>query len=84
MVRGQRHEGADVAVSLIAPRPDDPDQVVVLHGSWTERGLLAARHLPRYLPDWVVYDARIAVARGGLLFGERPTRAGGFFDASWR
>ena len=52
--------------------------------AWTERGLLAARHLPRYLPDWVVYDARITVERGGLLFGDRPTRAGGFFDASWR
>lgn len=83
-VRGVRHEGADVAVSLVAPRPDDPDRVVVLHGALSERGLLAARSLPRYLPDWVVYDARIAAERGGLLFGDRPTLAGGFFDASWR
>src|SRR5690606_9878406 len=58
-VRGTRHAGDDVAVSLIAPRPDDPDRVVVLHAAVSERGLLAARSLPRYLPDWVVYDARI-------------------------
>jgi hypothetical protein len=83
-IRGARYEGADVAVSLIAPRPDEPDQVVVLHGAVSERGVLAARHLPRYLPDWVVYDARVAAERGGLLFGDRPTLAGGFFDASWR
>ncbi len=83
-VRGKRHEGPDVAVSLIAPRPGDPERVVVLHGSLSERGTLAARHLPRYLPDWVLYDARIASERGGLLFGTRPTLDGGFFDGSWR
>jgi predicted esterase len=82
-VRGTRHEGKELAVSAVGPRPGAPDHYVVLHAGMTERATLAVRSLPRYLPDWVVYDARIATERGGLLFGKRPTIAGGFFDSSW-
>jgi hypothetical protein len=83
-VGGRRFEGAELAVSAIGPRPGAPEHYVVLHAGLGERATLAARDLPRYLPDWVVYDARVAVERGGLLFGKRPTIAGGFFDPSWK
>jgi predicted esterase len=93
VVRGERHEGDEVAVSLVFPGPeaffgDGADRrggrYVVLHAATGPRAALAARSLPRYLPDYVVYDAELAQRRGGLLMDGRPVRAAGFFDESWR
>jgi predicted esterase len=84
VVRGERYEGPGVGVSFIAPRPDDPGEYVVVHAGVDERGLLASRFLPRYLPDYVVYDARAAAQRGGLLMDQRPYLAGGSFGEDWK
>ena len=83
VVQGKRYEGESTGVSFIAPRPDDPDEYVVVHAGLGERAVLASRFLPRYLPDFVVYDDRITSERGGLLFGDRPVIAGGFFGDGW-
>lgn len=82
-VHGKKHQGKGVGVSFIAPRPDDANEYVVVHAGLDVDGTLAARSLPRFVPDWVVYDARVHVERGGLLFGERPWIDGGFFDEHW-
>lgn len=92
-LRGERHEGADLAVSLIFPGPETftkegasrrSERYVVVHAGTTPRAALAVRFLPRYLPDYVVYDAGLAIKRGGLLMDGRPVKAAGFFDESWR
>ncbi|MFO0611209.1 MAG: alpha/beta hydrolase-fold protein [Polyangiaceae bacterium] len=83
-IRKERYTGKGVGVSFIAPRPDDPDEYVVVHAGLDVDGTLAARSLPRFVPDFVVYDARLSVQRGGLLFDERPWLAGGFFDERWQ
>ncbi len=72
-----------VGVSFIAPRPDDADEYVVVHAGLDVDGTLAARSLPRFVPDFVVYDARVERQRGSLLFDERPFIDGGFFDEHW-
>lgn len=84
VVRGKRFEGEGVGVSFIAPRPGEAEEYVVVHAGLDEAGMLASRFLPRYLPDYVVYDARTSSERGGLLFGSRPFLAGGFFDEHWQ
>ncbi len=83
VVHDRRFEGDTVGVSFIAPRPDATNEYVVVHAGLGEAGTLASRYLPRYLPDFVVYDGRIAVERGGLLFGQRPYLDGGFFSEHW-
>jgi hypothetical protein len=94
IVAGQRHEGEHVATSFIAPRPEGfaaarvgrraDHGYVVVHGASSARSALAIRSLPRFLPDYVVYDERIAIQKGGLLFDRRPVRAAGFFSEHWR
>lgn len=83
VVRGQSYRG-DAAVSFVAPHPQNPDEYVVVHAGLTESAARATRYLPRYLPDWVVYDTAITRAKGGLLFGARPVLAGGFFTEAWK
>lgn len=83
-LRGKRYEGEDVGVSLICPNPRDPGEYVVLHAGVGYRGALESRHLPRFVPDWLVYDARITAARGDNLLGKRAVLAGGFFDDEWK
>ncbi len=83
VVRDKHYRGEGVGVSFIAPRPDDPDEYVVVHAGLDEAGLLASRFLPRYLPDYVVYDARTSIERSGLLLDQRPYLAGGFFSEAW-
>ena len=92
-IAGTRHEGDDLATSFIAPRPlgfegeltkqRHTTGYVVVHAATTARAALAIRTLPRFLPDWVVYDASLAKQKGGLLFDQRPVRAGGFFSERW-
>lgn len=82
-IRDKKHAGKGVGVSFIAPRPDDADEYVVVHAGLDVDGTLAARSLPRFLPDFVVYDAGVNVERGSLLFDDRPWIDGGFFDEHW-
>ncbi len=93
-LRGERFEGDDVATSFIFPAPTSFDEggsrnladgrYVVVHAGTSPRATLAARMLPRYLPDYVVYDSSLAVQRGGLLMDTRPVRAAGFFGEAWQ
>jgi poly(3-hydroxybutyrate) depolymerase len=83
-LRGKRHEGESVGVSLIAPNPRNAEEYVVLHAGVGPRGTLAARHLPALLADYLVYDERLTTQRSGLMLGNRPVLDGGFFDARWR
>jgi hypothetical protein len=46
-------------------------------------GTLRALSLPELLPDFVVWDERLAPSRGQLLLGAGSVRAGGFFTKEW-
>ncbi|EYF07741.1 Hypothetical protein CAP_8242 [Chondromyces apiculatus DSM 436] len=82
-LRGKRHEGDHVGVSLIWPHPRDPAEYLVVHAGVTFRGTLYSRHLPRLVPDFVVYDARITTQKGEMLMDLRPALDGGFFGEAW-
>jgi len=82
--RGKRYEGTDVGVSFIHPHPRNAQEYVVVHAGAGIEGTLASRFLPRFLPDFLVYDRRMSVQRGGHLLDQRPVLEGGFFDVEWK
>ncbi|WP_218920028.1 alpha/beta hydrolase-fold protein [Chondromyces crocatus] len=82
-LRGKRHAGPHVGVSLIWPHPRDAAEYLVLHAGVTFRGTAYSRFLPRLAPDFVVYDARITAQKGDLLMDRRPALDGGFFGEAW-
>jgi len=64
-VRARRvHRGAEVGAAFVAPNPDIPGRSVVVLAGTTPLGTWRARFLPDLLPDWVVFDGRVANARG--------------------
>jgi len=40
--------------------------------------------LPRFSPDFLVYDERMTAQRGGHLLDQRQVLEGGFFDLDWK
>lgn len=82
--RGKRYEGDDVGLSFIHPHPKNPAEYVVVHAGVHAAGTLASRHLPRFSPDFLVYDGRITVQRGGHLLDRREVIAGGYFGIDWK
>ncbi len=83
----------DLGVALVFPRPEAfrgegvarslRDRYVTVYAGLTPEATLAARVLPRYLPDWVIFDASLATRRGGLLMEDRKVRGAGFFSERW-
>ena len=80
----RRHVGQDVGVVFIAPNPENPDAYVLVKAGVTWRGTRLSRHLPLFLPDYVVFDSKVAIQTGGRLMDRRPWRDGGFLDAGWQ
>ncbi|HRI64357.1 MAG TPA: alpha/beta hydrolase-fold protein, partial [Polyangium sp.] len=82
--RGKRYEGSGVGISFIHPHPRNAQEYVVVHAGVGVSGTLASRHLPRFAPDFLVYDERITAQRGGMLLDQRPVLDGGYFDMDWK
>ena len=80
----RRHAGEDIGAVFIAPDPDRPGRYVLVKAGTTWQGTLLSRHLPLFLPDYVVFDERVARQTGGRLMDRRPALDGGFFDEEWR
>lgn len=82
--RGKRYEGTDVGVSFIHPHPRNEREYVVVHAGAGVAGTLSSRHLPRFSPDFLVYDSRMTAQRGGHLLDQRQVLEGGYFDLEWK
>ncbi len=52
--------------------------------AWGPLGTWRSMSLPDMLPDYVVYDAGVAAARGSLILGPATVRGGGFFTNDWK
>ena len=86
--RIQAKDGAPADVSqlgaaFIRPNPRRPDRYVVVVEGVGPLGTWRSLSLPDMLPDFAVYDADVAPARGGLLLGAGTLRAAGFFANDW-
>ncbi len=82
-VGSRRFEGRELGAAFVRPNPRRADRYVALVFGTTPTGTLRAMSLPDLLPDFVVYDAGVAPARGQLVLGSATLRAAGFFGVDW-
>ncbi len=81
----RRFEGADTGAVFTAPNPDDPTRAVLVIAGTTALATLLSCALPDLVPEYVVFDSRVAPARGRVVLGpEASVRAAGFFDFEGR
>lgn len=81
-----RHEGESVGAAFVAPNPLNPERLVLVIAGPRPLGTFWSIALPDILPDYVVYDRRIAPARDRWSCGGTGCeyRAHGFFDIDWQ
>lgn len=80
-VGARRFEGADVGVVFTAADPDLASRTVLVISGRSPTAVLRSHSLPDLLPSYVVYDERVAAARGRVLLGPAASvLAAGFFD----
>ncbi|MCL2724435.1 MAG: alpha/beta hydrolase-fold protein [Polyangiaceae bacterium] len=79
----ERITGASLGAAFIHPNPVRPDRYVVVIAGADMPGTLRALSLPDLLPDFVVWDDRMARSRGQTLLNTGAVRAGGFFTKEW-
>ena len=71
-----------VGALFIYPNPEGPHYVVVLTAP-SLAGLWKSLSLPKLLPDYIVWDERLAPAAGRQLLGAVPAVAAGLFEEDW-
>jgi predicted esterase len=71
------YTGSDPGIVLGWPKSDDPHHILIILGATSPMALASARSLPRYLPDYLVFDSRLRGEPGAIL-GGRPVLGGGF------
>jgi hypothetical protein len=76
-------KGKDLGVAFIYPNPKHPSRYVLVLEGTSAMGTFRAVALPELIPDYMVFDARMAGARGQVVLGGTPTLAGGFFRRDW-
>lgn len=85
-VSDRTHRGPEVGTVFVAPSPLAPDRAVLVIAGTDPLGTFRSIQLPDILPDYVVYDARVAPARDRWACGGTGCeyREHGFFDPDWR
>lgn len=80
----QKYKGPELGAAFIYPNPEQPARYVVVIAGADVPGTLRAMSMPDMLPDYLVYDRRMAPARGQLVLGRAELVAGGQFDERWK
>jgi len=75
---GRRYAGPDVGAAFALPNPLRPRHALLVY-TGSPAAVALARCLPRYLPDFVVYDGRIRCLEAGNVLDGRPVLVLGFF-----
>lgn len=79
LANGKRLRGPEVGAMFAYAHPQKPGRRIVVVEGVTPLGTYRALSLPDLIPDFVVYDRRIAAARDHTVLGSLPIRAAGFF-----
>jgi poly(3-hydroxybutyrate) depolymerase len=80
---GREFTGDELGAAFIYPDPERPDRYVVVIAGVDAPGTLRAASLPDMLPDFVVYDRRLAPARGQFIMAPAEPVWAGSFDERW-
>ena len=83
VIGSERVGGAEVGAAFVVPNPRRRDRYLVVVEGVDAAGTWRSLSLPSLLPDFVVYDAHVAPARGQMLVGAGSVRAAGFFTNDW-
>lgn len=83
-VGSKKYEGSGLGATFVYPNPEQPAQYVVVIAGTDVSGTLRAMSMPDMLPDYLVYDRRLAPARGQLTLGRAEIVDGGQFDERWQ
>lgn len=78
-----RFTGRELGAAFVHPNPVRPDRYVAVVAGADVPGTLRALSLPDLVPDFAVWDEKLAPSRGQILLGAGALRAGGFFTKSW-
>ncbi|HVW28975.1 MAG TPA: alpha/beta hydrolase-fold protein [Polyangiaceae bacterium] len=70
-------------VVFIYPNPENPERYVAVLSAVSAAGLFRAMSLPLQLPDFMVFDSRLAPAAGQQVLGDARVLGGGYFDRYW-
>ncbi len=81
---GKRFAGPGVGASYIYPHPRRPERYVVVITGLDAEGIWRGLSIPDLSPDFLVYDAKIAPAKGQTLLGSASILAGGLFTSDWK
>ena len=83
LIGTQRITGNQLGAAFVRPNPKRPDRYLVVVEGTSALGTWRALSLPDLLPDFVVYDERVAPSRGQMLLSAGMVRAAGFFKNDW-
>jgi hypothetical protein len=83
VIGADRVEGPEAGAAFVVPNPRRPERYLVVVEGVDATGTWRSLSLPNLLPDFVVYDASVAPARGQMLLGAGSVRAAGFFKNDW-
>jgi len=83
LVGDERIDGTDIGAIFIHPNPEHPDHYVVVLTAPSAAGIWRALSLPALLPDFLVYDAKLADAAHEQVLGTAQARKAGFFANDW-
>jgi hypothetical protein len=86
MANAQRRRswvGSDIGVAFVYPNPKHPTRYVLVLEGTSALGTFRATALPDLVPDYMVFDERIASARGQAALGDATPLSAGIFRKDW-
>jgi poly(3-hydroxybutyrate) depolymerase len=81
--KDRRFTGQQLGAAFIHPNPKRTDRYVVVVEGVDALGTWRSLSLPDIVPDFVVYDDRVAPSRGQMVLGAGSALAAGFFTNDW-
>ena len=81
---GKTFTGNQLGAMFVVPHPLATSRYLLVVEGVDALGTWRSLSLPELLPDFVIYDERVAPARGQQLLSFGAVLAGGFFDESWQ
>ncbi len=82
-IGSRRHAAPEVGALFIHPNPRANGRYLVVLTAPSVPGAFRALSLPALLPDFVVYDARVAPATRQQVLGPAAVIEAGYFNADW-
>jgi predicted esterase len=76
-------KGNDLGVAFVYPNPKHRGRYVLVVEGTSALGTFRSIALPELLPDFIVFDDKIAASRGQIILGAATPLAAGLFRQDW-